>query len=155
MKNKFLVAIIVVLVIALVIAGIYLLNSKEKTYENVRILSDDFSNGTPNKIIYNDKEYKISKDDQIYSIKNYEGKLYYYKFIDKIGTYFQEELEIADMNSIFYEFGEIILNEEDLTYTMKPIKKISYTEYENGNKEEIEYCVKNDEKYGLEIKENI
>ena len=153
MKNKVLVAIIVVLVIALTITGVYLLNNKEKRYENVRILSDDFSNGTPNKIIYKNKEYIISKADEIYSIKNHDGKLYYYKSTI-LDSFFQWQIEIGE--EYFYEFGELILNEEDLTYTMKLIKKIPYIEYESGNKEMIEYCANNEDgKYGLEIKENI
>lgn len=163
MNNKkiIFISIGVILLIALVIAGIYLINNKEKTnedekiyeeekiYENVRIISEDHSNGTPYKIVYNDKEYYTLSDDELYSVKFYNGKIYYYKSTI-LASFFQEEIEID--SEYFYEFGEIILNEEDLTYTMKLIKKIPYTEYEQGNKENIEYCIGNSYgEYGLEF----
>jgi len=154
------------LLMALVIAGIYLINNKEKVnekiyeeekiheenekiYENVTIISEDPSNGTPYKIVYNDKEYYILSDDELYSVKFYNGKIYYYKSTI-LDEFFQEEIEID--SEYFYEFGEIILNEEDKTYSMKLIKKIPYTEYEQGNKGNIEYCLANiDGEYGLEF----
>jgi len=150
-KKIIIISIVLILVVVLVILGIYFINNKEKTYENVRIISDVYNNTEPSGIIYDNKEYTIKEDDYIYSIKNYNGKLYYYKSYD-LCNYFMLEGNIEVENDIFYEFGRVILNEQDLTYSFKPIKEITYNEYKNGNKEEIKYCVDNIEgKFGFEI----
>ena len=150
MKNKVKVLIIVI-VLLLVALGIYLVLNKEDKYQNVRIISEAYSSAPVNKIIYNDKAYEVEYGDDIYSIKYYSGKIYYYKS-EVLYDYFQEKLEVKDLESAFYELGELQLNEDTLTYSMNPIRKISYTEYKNGDKENIEYCVENIEgKYGLEI----
>lgn len=131
------------------------LSSKlENRYENIRIISEDHSCGTPSRIIYNNKEYEISEEDAISSIKYYNGKIYFYKSIGEIDicSYMQAVNDIENTKSIFYEFGEIILDEENLTYSMKVEKQISYKEYENGDKSKIEYSIKNSNgEYGLEI----
>lgn len=155
MKNKVKVLVIII-VLLLVVLGIYIFSNKEKMYENVRIISEDPSCGIPSRIIYNNKEYEISEEDDISSVKYYNGKIYYYKSIGEIDiySYMQSVNDIENINNIFYEFGEIILNEENLTYIIKVEKQISYAEYENRNKERIEYCIKNIKgEYGLEIDE--
>lgn len=154
MKNKVKVLIIII-VLLLVALGIYLFLNKENKYQNVRIISEDPSCGTPSRIIYNNKEYEISEEDNISSIKYYNGKIYYYKSIGEVDvfSYMQAVNEIENIDSIFYEFGEIILNEE---YNMKVEKQISYAEYEKGNKSKIEYLIGNKNgEYGLEIFELI
>lgn len=155
MKNKVkaLISIIVLLLI-----GIYLILNIGNKYENIRIISEDPSCGSPSRIIYNDKVYEISEENGISSIKYYNGKIYFYKSIGKVDifSYTQAVNELKNIDSIFYEFGEIILDEEKLTYSMKVKKQISYKEYENGDKSKIEYSVKNlNGEYGLEIFELI
>lgn len=153
LKNKRVLILIftVILMLILLILGIFYIKNKSNVIENVRIISDDPSVGTPSRIIYNNKEYLILSDDNIYSIKYYNGKLYYYKS-SILANYLQEELEVEDLNVTLYEFGEITLNENAASYNIKAIEQISYAEYDNGDKEEIKYCVDNaDGKYKLEI----
>ena len=150
MKNKVKVLIIII-VLLLVVLGIYLFSNKEKTYENVRIIGELFDGGEVSKIIYNNKDYVISEDDNIYSIKSYNGKLYYYRSIG-LNNYFIYEEEIDNKTGFFYQFGQLVLNEKDSTYSMETIKQVSYEEYNTGNKDKIEYCIENIEgKYGFEI----
>lgn len=162
MKNKVKVLIIII-VLLLVTLGIYLFLNKENKYQNVRIISDNPSVGIPSKIICNHREYFISNESDIYSIKYYNGKLYYYKDIEGLSSYGQSVPEISDMNNIYYEFGIISLNENASTYSMNLIKRISHAEYNeycekhetNWNYVDIMYCVENsDGHYNLEIIES-
>ena len=120
MKNK-VKALISIIVLLLIGIGIYLILNIGNKYENIRIISEDPSCGTPARIVYNDKVYEISEENGISSIKYYNGKIYFYKSIGKVDifSYMQAVNELKNIDSIFYEFGEIILDEENLTYSMK------------------------------------
>ena len=127
-------------------------SENKKIEGDIKIISEDPSSGTPTMIKYNDNLYDVSSSD-FYSIKYYDGELYYYKYYSgpiSLGHNFQEQFSQEELESSTYEFGKITLNEENGTYNKIALKVIPFIDIDK--EESIEYNPENrDGEYALEI----